>query len=525
MPNLRSIYLFALALAVCCSTVCGAMPQASDAAPRFSGKTEVVLVPVMVYDKDHRPVLDLKADDFTVLDEGKPQRVTSFDRPATIAVPVQSVPGEYTNIGAPPPRRLTIIAFDPVYTPFGELVFARDAMLRYVSRAIEEGDRVAIVSLENGGFRLIHDFSSSPEVLRRAIAKARMQLNLTPLTTNESAGEQSLSPSIDHAVGEIGGFLSSLGTNMPMYNLIESMRAVAREFRDLPGRKSMVWVTSGFPLEKDLPVLASSRVSAASGQGTPTALWEGAFQALHDANIAVYPVDARGLVALLPGQSSNRHNSTLDALTWVAYETGGKAYVNTNDILNSVNNAAAESDSGYMLSYQLPAKARKGWHIIKVRVNRKGVKVVAREGFYAGRTAPADEDRAFASALKSPFPQPMLPMTVRFTAGERGANGKSTVHFQFSVAPAALAIDTADTNHVALELRTLARTPEMAAAASFQQSFDAHLKPESLAEFDRDGFRYDGQLELAPGDYEVHFAARDKLTGRMGTVTAPLHVN
>ena len=115
-------------------------------------------------------------------------------------------------------------------------------------------------------------------------------------------------------------------------------------------------------------MLGGVNVSAEAGRGTRMDLWESTFRELNNANVAVYPVDARGLVAIISnapqamysgtGLGGNtaaliaglhaQNNDTLETMTWIAKETGGKALVNSNDIVNAVDAASSESSATYI---------------------------------------------------------------------------------------------------------------------------------------------------------------------------------
>ena len=146
-------------------------------------------------------------------------------------------------------------------------------------------------------------------------------------------------------------------------------------------------------------------------------------------------------------------------------------------------------------------------------------------------------------ALRSPLDFTGVPIAVRWTADEQGStsahgggptvnapntavvsNGKNKVIFMLTIDRNALEVDNNDQNHVSFQVLALARKPTGETAAQASQTVDGHLKPETVAKIQTSGISYRNQLEVEPGDYTVRFVVRDNLSGRIGTVSAPLEV-
>jgi VWFA-related protein len=515
----------------------GQQQGAAPAQGKFTSSTSIVLVPVLV-DSDHQPVLDLKASDFEVLDNGKAQTLASFEPPDPNARKQPAVTGgsEFSNLDAVTPRHLAIIALDAQNTSPGSKPFARDAVTRFLSTAVSAGDRVAVIVLQSGGFRVIHDFSQDPLALRRATEKVRMGANLAPLEPM-GPGTQTGSESGDLASTAINEAVKVMETNTQQTQeesnegmTADSMRAVAKAFGPIPGRKSLIWVTDAFRRRQDAPVLSGSRVSAESGRGTSTMIFDTVFRSLNDANIAVYPVDTRGLYVLIPESGARaegvrtqleQKDENVDTMLWFAQETGGKAAWGRNDIQKAIERAFADSDYTYLLSYRLPADAKKGWHTLTVKVKRSGTHVVARTGFNFGGASQSGEQE-LAGALRTPFVYNSLPMMVRWAGIVPGSNGKKLVTFQLAIPPGAL---SAENTHLELDLRAVARDAQMKPAGDVSRKIAADLTPDKAAKVATGGFSYTAQIELAPGEYTVNFAIRDNVTGRIGSLHAPLKLD
>jgi hypothetical protein len=103
--------------------------------------------------------------------------------------------------------------------------------------------------------------------------------------------------------------------------------------------------------------------------------------------------------------------------------------------------------------------------------------------------------------------------------------GKKRVNYEMHLAPDAALVNESDNNHVVLEFVAVAKTSEgKVVDRPVGQSVDAHLTAEKLAAIRQKGVAYSSALDLAPGEYTVRFVVRDNLSGRTGSVAAPLKV-
>jgi hypothetical protein len=204
---------------------------------------------------------------------------------------------------------------------------------------------------------------------------------------------------------------------------------IAWSLSGVPGRKSLIWATGGFPFAMDSP-------SSVPG-GYLSLLDERTMLALNDAQVSVYPVDTRGLAnspsfvkgnhsgafsgTAVSRQISNRmwlQQSKIDTLNDFADITGGKAFYNTNDLAGSFKLAADDASSYYMLGYYLDTKNNKpGWRKLQVKVDKKDTEVRARNGFFVTKATMnpmLSRDRDMANALHSPIEGTGVPMTVQW---------------------------------------------------------------------------------------------------------------
>jgi hypothetical protein len=278
---------------------------------------------------------------------------------------------------------------------------------------------------------------------------------------------------------------------------------------------------------------------------------------LNDANVAVYPIDARGLVVALPDASTrissstarnpqamarlstarlSNQTATLQTMQSFAEATGGRAFYNTNDLEKAFEHASDDSSSYYLLGYYRESNDNKpGWRKLKVKLNKSGLNLRTRTGYFVKK--PSDQasgpDEDVKVALRAPMDFTGIPLAVKWESPDKPEGkpfsgqlepGKKQAVFDLQVGANSLFYDQNDRNHLTFEVVAIARKPTGETAGSFAQTIDAHPKPETLANMVKAGLTYRNQLQLEPGEYSVRFVVRDVLGGQVGSVLAPLKV-
>jgi hypothetical protein len=164
-----------------------------------------------------------------------------------------------------------------------------------------------------------------------------------------------------------------------------------------------------------------------------------------------------------------------------------------------------------------------------VKVKGGHVEVRARSGFFVTNATIDPENNRnsdIASALQSPLDYTSLALMARFNKTETGKEpGKKRVTYEIHLAADPALVDSADNNHILIEFLAMAKTPQgKQVDHPLGKKIDMHLDPDKLASIRQKGMGYTGALDLAPGEYTVRFVVRDDLSGRVGSVAAPLKV-
>ena len=407
-------------------------------APTIRVTTHMVLIDAVVTDKQGKAITGLRPEDFVVEENGKVQKIASLTTPAdnTPAAAPALPPGIYSNEAQfrSPGRPITVMLLDALNTPFTDQAYARTQMLAFVKEQFKPGDRMGVFAL-TGSLNLLQDFTSDPQVLYTALQRFKPLTqtfpNGAPPVTSSDGGpataastvaslDASTPPPSDSGANAGGGLrggsdalISSAMAALQGFEgaqvayakderavmTLNALASIARILGGLPGRKSLIWVTgdisdlsfipedrvmSNAELAEDLPSMDTRRVEEhASGNYAAT------FRASHaeeiretasrlaSAQVAVYPVDARGL-------SISTSIDSQETMREMARETGGRAYVNQNEIKVGVERAFADEAAAYTIGYYPENKKYDNkYRSVKVKVKRDGVEVQSRRGYYA----------------------------------------------------------------------------------------------------------------------------------------------
>ncbi len=528
---------------------------------KFTARTEMVLIPTLVTDKSGNHITGLKQEDFTVLENGAEQKIATFEEISsdTHRWSRPKNPNEFGNslAGGASNRRITLMVLDLINTSFMAQAHAREDMLKYLTRSVDQREPTALYTLTRSGMHVIHDFTTDPRVLVAALHKVKgdtFHFVDSPGDVEALTGTASPDGSADVDPGAVQSEAQKLQTMMEDAELsfksfeqrlaiiytLEGLQQVAQALKGFPGRKSLIWAGGGFPFN-----VSDNMQLAPIGRDTLTdvlPMYEHTWQLLNDAQIALYTVDVKGLVVPMasasvgnPGKNYARNMNrrlmdTQASFLVFADMTGGRAYYNSNDLVKGFRDAVNDSAEYYMLGYYLDrSKTKAGWRKLAVKVKRDHTEVRARSGFFVTNATVDPENSRnndISSALQSPLDFTSLALVGHWDKVEPGEEpGKKHVNYAMHLAPDAAQIDAADNNHVELDFVALAKTPDgKQVDQPRDQKIDTHLTPEKLASIRQSGVGYRGFLDLAPGEYTVRFVVRDNLSGRIGSVAAPLKV-
>ena len=536
-PCLRGLSAVVVGVAFCAAAV-------SAQQPTFRSSVRLVNVTVIAHDSAGRPVRDLSASDFRIFEDGKEQKieVIAIDdgsltaaRPAAARGGAPSDSNIFTNVAA---RRsaggITVILFDRLNSSFEDQKYARDQILRMLANA-PAGDRIALYVLESDAITVLHDFTSDPTRLRAVLNKYVGTTSIEVARSEEKTPEFASSGNAAEDADTAAWLQRTMVMVAEQYlrrraelttNALES---VANHLAGTPGRKNLVWVSAAFPLV----------IPGDHGPQIMTTQVNRATRAINAADVAVYPVDIRGLIGafsnpnaatatITPGAPRAPAFTTLatvtaqqDTMEQIADATGGRVYINTNDIGGSVRKAIEDSRVSYVLGYRSSAADDDlRFRRISVRVARPGVQLRYRKGYLPPPPAPPDAKArlvALQRALQSPIEATTVPLTAELTRIRN--EGSITVRLD----PESLTwTANKEVRVAALDVVIAQSTPDGKYFSIKETTLNVRADADRYQQMIDDGLTLSQNFTLVPGAYRLHVIVSDVASRSVGSLIIPI---
>jgi VWFA-related protein len=512
--------------------------------------SDLVRIDVEVTDKSGKPIKGLRADQFTVTDDGKRQEISSFsysdiegiesaaaaeDKP--IVVPVDNegpnAPSADAISDQLRDRRLMVLFFDLTSMQSDDLIRAHDAATKFVKEQMTKADLVAVVAFSSK-LVVLANFTNDHAALDKAIA----QLTSTSIS-DLSNPLYAAAENGEYDVQEYtGAAYTPDETEFNVFNTDQKLAAVegmANVLSAFPGRKALVEFTGGI---------------TQTGEENRTQL-RAATDAANRADVSIYSIDSRGLFATPPGgdtttnaatgtsmftgasvfhQTDQREDSR-DTLATLSTDTGGKAFFDLGDLSQALPKIQQDNTGYYLIGYRLGADVKRDgrWRTIRVKVNAPNAHVRYREGYYAPRDfqhlQKEDRDQQLADAVNSDNPVVELPVAVE-TAMFRLSDQQTYVPVAAKISASAL--EWAEKHghrqaefDFAVEVRAL---PSRQVVAQLRDTTQVNLDPQRFQQINQKNLLYQGGVVLAPGNYRLKFIARENESGKIGTFEQNLSV-
>jgi VWFA-related protein len=506
--------------------------------------TRLVVVDVVATNKNGQSVTDLKPTDFTVLEDGVPQQVRSFSfqngRQLSVATAkpaspkslpsniVTNVP-EYTSDGC-----LNVILLDSLNTMTLDQIGARDHALRALEQ-FPPGRAVAVYALQTK-LQVLHDFTDDSAELKKAIESFKAENSILIENPTNGPKYEYVDPQLEQIANEAG----KNWTEKRLYSTLEAMNSLARALSGYPGRKNLIWVSGGFP--QMINIIDKNYTAAI----TRTA------DLLSNAQVAVYPVDARGSAtsavftaqngkggmtgpAIMTGLSKEAavRFESHGAMTQLADLTGGKAFFDNNDLGLGIVRSMDDGSTYYILGYYPLNKKWNGkFRTIAVKTSCPDIMLRYRTGYLATdattnqKQAEAQRAEEFGQALNLDFP---VSTALLFQAGilppsSIKKNGKVTVNFLVDAHQIGFERQGDGLQHAMLDYAVEVYSEKGKQIKTDVTSIEVALPPEPFKKVLRNGFPYQKTFDLAPGTYVLRLGIRDNRTGLIGSGTGRLNV-
>jgi VWFA-related protein len=503
--------------------------------PTFKANARLVVLNVFAKDKSGKDLLTLKKEDFTVLEDGKPQNIAIFELQKLDSEPS---PASTTSTSAAPPaiakaqqittrapgeiqyrdRRLMVFFFDLSSMPPTDQIRAGKAALKFIDQQMKPSDLVALMTFSTK-LEVKQDFTDNRDQLREAIKELRIGEG------SDLAGEASTG-SEDEA--DTGAAFQADESEFNIFNTdrkLGALESAAKMLANLPEKKALIYFSSGV---------------GKTGMENQSQL-QSTMNAAIRANVSFYPVDSQGLQAAVPGGDASqaasrgsgifsgstqrgqmsRRQDQQETLVSLASGTGGKAFLDDNDLSLGIVQAQEDIRSYYIVGYYSGNDASDGkFRRIQVRLQAPNntAKLDYRNGYYASKEfakfTESDKEQQLEEALAQGDPVTDLPIAMEIN------------HFRLSkdrfFVPVAVKIPGSEVTlakkgDTELDFIGQIRDGKGRLAGTVRDGIRLKLTEADRALLEKRNLQYDTGFTLAPGQYKLKFLARENQNGRIGT--------
>src|SRR5688572_14691353 len=490
-------------------------------APTFRALVDAVQVDAFVTDRAGNPIPNMRLDEFDLLEDGRPQVITSFSeviipiKPPPPFLPGTPRPDVATNTG--PEGRLYVIALDEIGADLA--LRARHFLRTFIERHFEPHDVGVVVNIGRASATATQDFTSDRGLLLAAVDRLQGGFGVPP--TSLMPGEPwrpDRSP-------------------LAQRSRAAALKALIGSLASIPGRrKALIYITQEVGDVYGV-IDYNGGVRSLEFDDLRTAMTEAM-----RGGVAIYTLDPCGLTAGgALGESEANIPGVCDAdlermaaFRKMSAATGGFAVVNSNSFDQALERMVKENSNYYLLGYTSTNDARDGrYRRLEMRVKRPDVIVRARDGYIAPSRSPArSTTRANATSpgdirdvIATPLANGAVPMKVFAAAfkGLKGNDARVVITAEFDASKLGLA-SSGGTMRGSIALSSVAVSAAGKVTRGPPQAIDIALKPESYTQATAHGVRTQSTLTLSPGRYQLRVAGGNSQAGKIGSVMYDLDV-
>jgi VWFA-related protein len=520
--------------------------NAQQKMPVFIVESDMVVVDVTARDGKGKLIDDLKREDFKIFEDNVPQNIVTFSAENVAIGPVgksadqdtgkteasQSKPQPVVNLAlnltAPVKKedlvdkRLVILFFDLSSLENENLIRSVDAARDFIAKQTGPQDLMAIATYSST-LSLVQDFTNDRELLLKILKEIASEESeesaLDTGTTTESTDEVFVPDSVQFNVFNTDRRLSALET-------------LAKMYREFPERKSLIYFSSGMTttgVENNAQI--RSTVDTANRS-----------------NMSIYAVDSQGLVALPPGgdasrgsagsgafggsgmmQQRNSLSGSQETLVTLSHDTGGRSFTDSNDLSLAMKQVQVDTNVYYVLGYLSSNSKEDGkYRKIRVEVNRPGLKITHRPGYFAAKAfrqlTQQEKDLQLAQAMNVERPFVDVPLILEADYFRKD-NGTNYVPISIEILGDGLKFEDKGANREGkFEFIAQAFDPKGRVAGIARDSVSLKLLAEKAEKLKSGGIFYSTGFQLRPGAYKLKFLVRDNVTGNLGSFEQPINV-
>ncbi len=513
----------------------------------FKSSSNLVIVNVEVKDKSGKPMEGLKKEDFVLTEDGKPQPVSVFEfqkltadvapplNLATVGAPAAPPPPRPAGISSTTAgviryqdRRLMVLLFDFASMPVPDQIRAQEAALTFLRKNMTTSDLVSIMT-NTSQLRVEQDFTDDREILV-AVIKGFHIGEASELAVDAEVGDT------ENGVDNGAAFIPD-DTEFNIFNTdkkLSALESAAKMLAALPEKKALVYFSSGI---------------SKTGTENQSQL-RATINAAVRSNVSFYPIDSRGLIAAPPAGDASmasqrgtgifsgsaqrgqreKVNDQQETLYSLAADTGGKAFLDNNDLALGITQAQKDVTSYYILGYYSSNPAQDGkFRRVKVSLDKSlQAKLDYRSGYFSAKQFEkfnnADKERQLEEALLLGDPLTDLRMVLEVDFF-RLAKDSYYVPVSVKIPASQINMKKKGSDEVTeFDFIGQVRDSKGRMAGNVRDGIRVKLNEADAAQRTRKNFQYNTGFTLPPGDYKLKFLSRENQTGKMGTFETSFRV-
>jgi VWFA-related protein len=510
--------------------------------------TRLVQVNVIVTDGRGNPIRSLRREDFALLDENQPQQIAVFAMETSESTSANEEPlpsntfSNHLDRKGTLPGSVTVILLDGLNTRFEDQIYSKGQVIKFLKQ-LKPTDRVALYTLGRD-LCILHDFTSDAAPLLRSLEKYRGR-NSAEVEASDPEAPDTGNEELDAFLAQSNQVIADFYTANRVERTLAAIEAIANHLQAVPGRKNLVWVSSSFPLRigsDELPLPSPNRDVRPSLPNSNRDIRsfskeiERTVRALNNSGVAIYPVDARGLVGYFPsrGGAASRQpvpttvgqiRGPIDAMITLADRTGGRAFYNSNDISGSVRRAIEDSRITYVLGYYPSHGKWDGkFRRLKIQVKQPGLRARYRQGYFSLTQPELDEKQAenlMQAAAWNPLDATGVGLTVQATPFQ--STGGNWLRLEVQLGERSVVLEQKDGRWVGgIDFLYIQRREDGTILASPVRRLPISLTAERYEQTREQGMTFTRLVEVLPGVDLMMLVVRDPVSGGTGSIRIPL---
>jgi VWFA-related protein len=558
----------------------------TDATTTFKAESRLVAIDVIATDKHGKPVTDLTMQDFQILQDEKQQTIKLFDRitkSAPARMPVRSqlhlMPGVVTNVPESPWQKpVNIILLDLQNSSFSSQVRAKQ-VAKAALKTAPAGESFALYVISHSRMQLVMDVTTDRLAMARMINNQLPEVPFGGSASTSSIALDATASMQSLALQQTSFNLEAQGQDNLASNCFregKALRILANRLRGIPGRKKLIWLSDSFAYN---PLSSSSACGIDSGRTT---------ELFTISQVAIYPIDTKGLItvpsisssafmsesagsasaasspfinlssslpqtgsrppspnpydsasnntyklqwqAILRSAEQNRMElgrvaSNTVAVRTIAAATGGKGYVNTNNIEGALKDSFDDGTSYYTLGFYPKGELANPQHHLNITVNRPGIDLRYRKNYVLrdyGKMDDRERAQDFGLALELNSP---LTTELFFIAEPKQRDANVEIRFAVDAQKLLFETDKDGKQSAKVDFVVVAYDKDGTPLKTAYKSVESSLSEDGYRKVLQNGFPGDLTIALLPGQYSVRLGVRDSRTGALGTATASVSMH